>query len=71
MGTAFRLIPCHYNGRLPAFLLLSNLYLLVSILEFQSAAPGGYSAFPAHPAHTYPGLAVSSAGPTRSHPCLL
>ena len=51
-------IPCHFNGWLPAFLLAQG---------FQIAAPGGFSAIPAHPAHTVSGLAAGSEGRTRSH----
>jgi hypothetical protein len=57
-----RLIPCHYNGWLPAFLLTQG---------FQIAATGGFSAMPTDPAHTVSGIAFSSAGYTRSHHRLL
>lgn len=60
--------------RIPASLLtnddsgfLTNLEELISILEIQIAAPGGFSTHLADPALTAPGFAASMDGFTRSH----
>ena len=60
--------------RIPASLLtdddsgfLTNLEELISILEIQIAAPGGFSTHLADPALTTPGLAASMDRFTRSH----
>jgi hypothetical protein len=59
----------YFHSRITAndsgFLIVLESLLL--ILEFQIAAPGGFSVFPAGPALTFSGFSVSSARRTRSH----
>jgi hypothetical protein len=55
-------MPGQNNGRLPVFLLFENPVFGFRILEFQITAPGGFSAFPVDPAHTFPGSLTPGQG---------